>query len=204
MARGDPRVARELEAPCRWRTNPRPEGPLPRGEHQERQAGMLVDKILANSEPDVDLATRCYLAWSNSLRRDLEARGLQNPRRCLRCGHTLAESRGDGPARSVPGREPLCAVLQGPGDLGELVHLPPRPVRAAAGGRRAQAVHPLHRAGTAPSVPATEAWSIAGRRSGKSFILSLCAVYLATFRDRDRLLGEGAARCDLPLPRALA
>ena len=41
--------------------------------------GMLVDKILSDSEPDVDLATRCYLAWSNSLRRDLEALGLKQP-----------------------------------------------------------------------------------------------------------------------------
>ncbi len=41
--------------------------------------GMLVDKILAGNEPDVDLATRCYLAWSNSLRRDLEALGLHKP-----------------------------------------------------------------------------------------------------------------------------
>jgi hypothetical protein len=38
--------------------------------------GLLVDKILTAAEPDVDLATRCYLAWSNSLRRDLEALGL--------------------------------------------------------------------------------------------------------------------------------
>ena len=41
--------------------------------------GMLVDKILSGTEPDVDLATRCYLAWSNSLRRDLEALGLKAP-----------------------------------------------------------------------------------------------------------------------------
>jgi hypothetical protein len=41
--------------------------------------GMLVDKILSGTEPDVDLATRCYLSWSNSLRRDLEALGLERP-----------------------------------------------------------------------------------------------------------------------------
>ena len=41
--------------------------------------GMLVDKILQGEEPDVDLATRCYLAWSNSMRRDLEALGLDRP-----------------------------------------------------------------------------------------------------------------------------
>jgi hypothetical protein len=41
--------------------------------------GLLVDKILTSADPDVDLATRCYLAWSNSLRRDLEALGLVKP-----------------------------------------------------------------------------------------------------------------------------
>jgi hypothetical protein len=41
--------------------------------------GMLVDKILDGAEPDLDMASRCYLAWSNSLRRDLEALGLKAP-----------------------------------------------------------------------------------------------------------------------------
>jgi hypothetical protein len=45
--------------------------------------GMLVDKILAGNEPDLGLASRCYLAWSNSLRRDLEALGLQQPEKRL-------------------------------------------------------------------------------------------------------------------------
>jgi hypothetical protein len=40
---------------------------------------MLADKILADSELDLDLATRTFLAWSNSLRRDLEAIGLARP-----------------------------------------------------------------------------------------------------------------------------
>jgi hypothetical protein len=35
----------------------------------------------------------------------------------------------------------------------------------------------------APTSPLTEAWLICGRRSGKSFMLALIAVYLATFRD---------------------
>lgn len=43
--------------------------------------GMLVDRILANNEPDVDLATRCCLSWSNSLRRDLEALGLERAKK---------------------------------------------------------------------------------------------------------------------------
>jgi hypothetical protein len=41
--------------------------------------GLLTDKILSNTEPDLDLATRCYVSWSNSLRRDLEALGLRKP-----------------------------------------------------------------------------------------------------------------------------
>jgi hypothetical protein len=41
--------------------------------------GMLVDKIFSSAELDFDLATRVYLAWSNSLRRDLEALGLNRP-----------------------------------------------------------------------------------------------------------------------------
>jgi hypothetical protein len=36
---------------------------------------------------------------------------------------------------------------------------------------------------TPPTAPATEAYIVAGRRSGKSFIESLIAVYLATFKD---------------------
>ena len=41
---------------------------------------MLVDTILAGGEgTDFDCATRTYLAWSNSLRRDLEALGLSRP-----------------------------------------------------------------------------------------------------------------------------
>src|SRR4029077_7710599 len=35
----------------------------------------------------------------------------------------------------------------------------------------------------APVTPANEATLIVGRRGGKSFILALCAVYLACFRD---------------------
>jgi hypothetical protein len=41
--------------------------------------GLLVDRILSDSNLDYDCATRTYLAWSNSLRRDLEALGLQKP-----------------------------------------------------------------------------------------------------------------------------
>jgi hypothetical protein len=41
------------------------------------------------------------------------------------------------------------------------------------------------------SVPATEAWLICGRRAGKSFILALCAVFLAAFFDHRRALSPG-------------
>jgi hypothetical protein len=41
---------------------------------------MLVDTILAGGQgTDFDCATRTYLAWSNSLRRDLAALGLSRP-----------------------------------------------------------------------------------------------------------------------------
>src|SRR5262249_12632565 len=42
-----------------------------------------------------------------------------------------------------------------------------------------------------PTQPATEAWLICGRRAGKSFILALCAVYLAAFFDYRRALSPG-------------
>ena len=42
-----------------------------------------------------------------------------------------------------------------------------------------------------PSQQASEAWLICGRRSGKSFLLSLIAVYLATFKDWTPLLAPG-------------
>jgi hypothetical protein len=44
---------------------------------------------------------------------------------------------------------------------------------------------------TPPSEPLHESWLICGRRAGKSFILALIAVYLATFRDWRSYLGPG-------------
>jgi hypothetical protein len=44
---------------------------------------------------------------------------------------------------------------------------------------------------TPPTQPATEAWLICGRRAGKSFILALCAVFLAAFFDYRRALSPG-------------
>ena len=40
---------------------------------------MLADKILEGVELDLDLASRCYLAWSNSLRHDLALLGVDRP-----------------------------------------------------------------------------------------------------------------------------
>jgi hypothetical protein len=41
---------------------------------------LMTDSILADGgNTDFNLATRTYLAWSNSLRRDLEALGLTQP-----------------------------------------------------------------------------------------------------------------------------
>jgi hypothetical protein len=42
-----------------------------------------------------------------------------------------------------------------------------------------------------PSVPASEAWLVCGRRSGKSFVLALVAVFLACFHDFSRYLTRG-------------
>jgi hypothetical protein len=42
-----------------------------------------------------------------------------------------------------------------------------------------------------PTKPASEAWLVCGRRAGKSFILALIAVYLATFRDYRKSLTHG-------------
>jgi hypothetical protein len=57
--------------------------------------GMLVDKILDDEGIDLDMATRCYLAWSNSLRRDLETLGLQAPEQKLpQLSEFLAVRRG--------------------------------------------------------------------------------------------------------------
>jgi hypothetical protein len=42
-----------------------------------------------------------------------------------------------------------------------------------------------------PTHTATEAWLICGRRAGKSFVLALVAVFLATFHDYRRYLSPG-------------
>src|ERR1700722_11996966 len=42
-----------------------------------------------------------------------------------------------------------------------------------------------------PGKPFTEAWLVCGRRSGKSFIMALIAVFLACFRDYRAYLGPG-------------
>ncbi len=42
-----------------------------------------------------------------------------------------------------------------------------------------------------PTQPATEAWLVCGRRAGKSFILALCAVFVACFFDYRRHLAPG-------------
>src|SRR6516165_9923295 len=41
-----------------------------------------------------------------------------------------------------------------------------------------------------PTKP-TEAWLVCGRRSGKSFILALCAVWIGCFKDHRRNLAPG-------------
>ena len=44
---------------------------------------------------------------------------------------------------------------------------------------------------TPPIEPAKECWLICGRRAGKSFILALCAVFIACFREWDPYLAPG-------------
>jgi hypothetical protein len=44
---------------------------------------------------------------------------------------------------------------------------------------------------TPPSEPLHEAWLVCGRRAGKSFVLALVAVFLASFRDWRPFLGPG-------------
>ena len=44
---------------------------------------------------------------------------------------------------------------------------------------------------TPPTSPLHEAWLVCGRRSGKSYILALIAIFLAAFRDWRPFLGPG-------------
>ena len=47
-----------------------------------------------------------------------------------------------------------------------------------------------------PTAVAKECWLVCGRRAGKSFILALCAVFVACFSDYRKHLAPGdAARC---------
>jgi phage terminase large subunit-like protein len=42
-----------------------------------------------------------------------------------------------------------------------------------------------------PSTPSHEAWLVVGRRGGKSFVLALCAVWIACFGNHRRYLSKG-------------
>src|SRR5262249_11142279 len=54
------------------------------------------------------------------------------------------------------------------------------------------AIYQRHTGRATPSTtPLTQAWLCCGRRSGKSFILALIAVFLAVFRDWRSYLGPG-------------
>jgi hypothetical protein len=58
----------------------------------------------------------------------------------------------------------------------------------------------------APTEPASEAWLVCGRRAGKSFVLALCAVFLACFRDWSPYLapGEQGTVCVIAVDRKQA
>jgi hypothetical protein len=46
---------------------------------------------------------------------------------------------------------------------------------------------------TPPTAPLHEAWLVCGRRGGKSFVLAVVAVFLASFRDWRHYLAPGEA-----------
>ena len=56
---------------------------------------------------------------------------------------------------------------------------------------------------TPPTRPASEAWLVIGRRGGKSFVMALCAVFLACFYDYRRYLSSrtsSSTRCTASRP----
>jgi hypothetical protein len=69
--------------------------------------------------------------------------------------------------------------------------LPARRVRSAARGEGARSVPPPHGPQAPFDSPPEEAWLVIGRRGGKSFAVSLIAVYLACFRDYTSVLAPG-------------
>jgi hypothetical protein len=95
VARNIREFARELERHIGNEPTPAQRVLVREAAVKNAKLGLLVDKILSGAEPDVDLATRCYLAWSNSLRRDLQALGLKSPEKNLpELGQFLAIERG--------------------------------------------------------------------------------------------------------------
>ncbi len=78
VARYIQRFAKELDDQL-GSTTPAQKALIKEAAIKSAKLGLLVDKILADSEPDLDYASRCYLAWSNSLRRDLEVLGIGKP-----------------------------------------------------------------------------------------------------------------------------
>lgn len=71
-----------------------------------------------------------------------------------------------------------------------LARLPDSSLRSGHVGGRGRDVSRLHGA-EAPGAAFAEAWIVCGRRSGKSFIMALVAVFLACFRDYRPHLGPG-------------
>jgi hypothetical protein len=70
--------ARELERHLGGNPTPAQRILIREASIKDAKLTMMVDRILSETEPDMDCATRTYLAWANSLRRDLEALGLKS------------------------------------------------------------------------------------------------------------------------------
>jgi hypothetical protein len=109
-------LARELEAHLGREPTPAQRVLIRESAVKNAKLGLLVNKILDGTEPDLDMASRCYLAWSNSLRRDLEALGLKAPEQKVpELGQFLALQRAPAKAASDPpkrrGRPPKLVCV---------------------------------------------------------------------------------------------
>lgn len=71
--------AKELEAHLGGTPTPAQQALIREASLKNARLAMLADQILDSTSIDFDCATRTYLAWSNSLRRDLEVLGLKAP-----------------------------------------------------------------------------------------------------------------------------
>jgi hypothetical protein len=106
---------RELEAHVGGNPTPAQRVLIREASIKAARLAMMTDAILDRDAPDFDLMTRCYLAWSNSLRRDVEALGLKAPEQKIpQLGQFLAaqppaKASADPPKRR--GRPPKLGIV---------------------------------------------------------------------------------------------